>query len=94
MLKQIRADPTDETKRRRPCPSRLVDIATIARMKVATKKMNPKPKIQNVRNPRIRHIQPALTAEDFVEIGCASWAAPGLGSDWGNGLTARISASA
>jgi hypothetical protein len=41
-------------------------MATIARMKVAAKKMNPNPKIQKVRNPRIRQIQPALTADDFA----------------------------
>src|SRR6266550_4743077 len=61
MMTQRMLDPTDETNSAMPCPNRLVDMATIARMKVATKKMNPKPKIQNVRNPRIRHIQPALT---------------------------------
>jgi hypothetical protein len=46
MMTQTRLDPTDETKRAIPCPNRLVDMATIARTKVATKKMNPKPKSQ------------------------------------------------
>jgi antitoxin HicB len=48
-------------------------MATIARTKVATKKMNPKPKIQNVRNPRIRHISLALTADDFAGTVFATW---------------------
>ena len=69
MMTQVMLDPTDETKSAMPCPTRCVDIATIAKMNVARKKMNPNPKIQNVRNPRIRHIQPALTADDLPGTG-------------------------
>jgi len=49
---QTMPDPTDETKRAIPCPNRLVHIATIARTNVARKKMNPNPKIQNVRKSK------------------------------------------
>jgi hypothetical protein len=52
-------------------------MATIARMKVAAKKMNPNPKIQKVRNPRTRHIQPAFTADDFPGLDVATWGAAG-----------------
>jgi hypothetical protein len=44
-------------------------------MKVVPKKINPKPKIQNVRNPRTRHIQSALRADDFALTGLATWGA-------------------
>ena len=74
-------DPTDETRRTMPCPTRLVHMATIARMKVAAKKMNPNPKIQKVRNPRTRHIQPALTADDFAGTVFATWDVSGLGGN-------------
>ena len=90
-MTQTRPDPTEETKRAMPCPSRLVHMATIARMKVAMKKTNPKPKIQNVRNPRTRQIQPALTADDFVGTGFATWSVPESG--WNDGFIARIRAS-
>jgi hypothetical protein len=69
MMTQRMPDPTDEIKSAMPCPTRWVDIATIAKMKVARKKMNPNPKIQKVRNPRTRHIQPALTADDLPGSG-------------------------
>jgi len=62
-------DATDDTKSAMPCATRWVDMATIARTNVAMKKMNPNPKIQNVRNPRARHIQPALTADDLPAAG-------------------------
>ena len=87
MMTQRMLDPTDETNSAIPCPNRLVDMATIARMKVATKKTNPRPKIQNVRNPRIRQIQPALTADDFVGGGLATCSV--LGSGWDAGIIAR-----
>ena len=48
MITQTMMDPTDETSRTMPCPTRLVHMATIARMKVAAKKMNPNPKIQKL----------------------------------------------
>ena len=76
MMTQRMLDPTDETNSAIPCPNRLVDMATIARMKVATKKTNPRPKNQNVRKPRIRHIQPALTADDFAVTAVATWGVP------------------
>jgi pyrimidine deaminase RibD-like protein len=76
MMTQTMLDPTDATRRTMPCPTRLVHMATIARMKVATKKTNPKPKIQNVRNQRIRQIQPALTADDFAVTDAATWGVP------------------
>src|SRR6266487_2376005 len=83
MMPQRMLDPTDETNSAMPCPNRLVDMATIARMKVATKKTNPRPKIQNVRNPRIRQIQPALTADDFAGGGFATCNVPGSGLEVG-----------
>ena len=91
MITQTMMDPTDETSRTMPCPTRLVDMATIARTKVTTNKMNPKPKIQKVKNPRTRHIQPALTADDFVETGFATCAAPGSG--WNAWFIGRMSES-
>jgi len=69
MIAQITLAPIDEIKSAMPCPTRWVDIATMAKINVARKKMNPNPKIQNVRNPRARHIQPALTADDLPAAG-------------------------
>src|ERR1043166_4462043 len=87
MMKQTMPDPTDETRRTMPCPTRLVDMATIARANVAMKKTKPRPKIQKVRNPRIRHIQPALTADDFARPALA--AEPVSGSDGNDGSIAK-----
>ena len=39
-------DPTDETQSAMPCPTRWVDMATITKMKVAAKKINPNPKFK------------------------------------------------
>ncbi len=69
LITQIMPDATDDTKSAMPCATRWGDMATIARTNVAMKKMNPNPKIQNVRNPRARHIQPALTADDLPVAG-------------------------
>ena len=79
IIAQITPEPTDETKRAMPCPTRLLDMATIAKMKVAIKKMNPNPKIQKVRKPKIRHIQPALTADDFAAARLGPSSLPGSG---------------
>ena len=79
MIAQITLEPTDEIKSAMPCPTRLLDMATIAKMKVAIKKMNPNPKIQNVRKPRIRHIHPALTADDFAAARLGTSFLPGSG---------------
>jgi len=79
MMMQMMPDPTDEIKSAMPCPMRWVDIATIAKMKVARKKMNPNPKIQKVRNPRKRHIQPALTADDLPATGGGGSSVPESG---------------
>ena len=43
LMTQRMLDPTDETNNAMPCPTRLVDMATIARMKVAGKKNESKP---------------------------------------------------
>jgi hypothetical protein len=90
-MAQTTIDATDEIKRAKPCPNLLVHIATIAKMNVTAKKMNPNPKIQKVRNPRQRHIQPALTADDFAGVGVATWSV--VGSGWDDGFIGRISAS-
>src|SRR6266699_5759830 len=76
MMTQRMLHPTDETNSAMPCPNRLVDMATIARVKVATKKANPRPKIQKVRNPRMRQIQPALTGDNFAVTELATWGVP------------------
>jgi hypothetical protein len=65
-IAQMTIDATEATRRPTPCPTRFVHIATIARTIVAEKNMNPKPNIQKVRHPRIKQIQPALTADDFA----------------------------